>query len=373
MTTARGLLNAVLIFVGGAGVHFLYSSLVSSRKKIEPVSSVLCFLSDKLRVDPFAQIDGIQFTKENVPPALYTTYLQIESERRARLEQLARIIAVNIDSASVHEDKSKSKNSGATSSAPRKSITESDAREFFEKNRASFPGASFESVNKLIQNLLEKRENDFRINLQIQKLASENRFQVLAPMACGGKIPIPYSNSMPARGNTTADLSLVYVFNYECRLCRQHAHDLLKYVNENLSDVRLWLMPVPGKENTRQYNFAAALHCAFSLDSANVFEFHKKLLDAPVMPEKDNGGKEAVLTIAKTTGYNTSTFGECLIGGAAKSELKRYEDFATKYQVDGSIPRYFINSRGIEPSTEINIVERLKFLIEERDRLKDLL
>ena len=363
---AAKILAAVLI---GAGLHHVIQSHLSSKKKIEPYSNALCFLDPKYQSLPLAQIDGKKITKDAVPPDLYASYIYAESEAFKIFRQITREIAARVkrsEAASQNKDPLK-----ASELKPIETVAIPDqiAKDYFEANKGSFSGLKYEQVASLIKELLQKKENEARLKSEMDLLESNKRFEILAPMPCGGKVEIPYSNALPANGNTTVNFNVLYAFNYDCTMCRQEIYELKQFLAENMSQMRLWLMPIPGKKGTRTHHYAAALQCSHTLNSAKLMDFHLDILTNPSASEKDKDGNYEVLKVAEKHGYKADTFKKCLESASTEAELKKYQDFADRFKFDGTNPQYFLNERGMETLDEKNFVARLKFMLEEQDKL----
>ena len=362
--------------VGGLATALVFSVMQRRAPAAIPLSPVLCFLNKDHQASPFAQFDGQLFSRENLPPDMYSSFLAIEADNRLRLTELAKRMAVRVDDqkAQMRADgksvKPDTANTKAESSL--KKITIEDARVYFEQNKASFPNVAFSKVEKLIVDMLQQRENSLHLSSKIGQFEKENRFHMLHPTPCGGKITAPYSNQLPARGNTTADLQLLYVFSYDCSQCRLSTDELMDVVNQNLASMRLWLLPVAGREGTRNFAFSSAFQCVYDLEPSQIMNFNKILMAAP-MTGSEKDVTESVLSEAKAAGINAEKVASCMKGKQVRERLEQYQKFAELYGMDGSNPRYFLNERGMDPNIGSDIVNMMRLIFSERDRLKNYL
>lgn len=364
---------ATCTIAGAALSATAYHFIAKSRAKPEPVSTALCFLQDKIPAKAFAQIDGTLVSKENLPPDLYNSYLQVEADTQLRYQELAKQLAVRMDAQGSANGKVDPKLAPALDRVVGEKVSDETVKKYFDQNRNAFPNVPFDKVKDLIKNMLQRQESDFIIKSKLSGMEKENRFHILYPMPCGGKVDVPYSNTLPGRGNTTGKVSLLYTFNYNCPQCRQMGFELNEFLNQNLASMRLWFLPVPGKPGTRAYNFAAGLQCAFQLDSANVIAFHKTVMDAPFYSENQNDGRKEIVEIAQKSGLDAKKFAQCLDTPETAKTLAEYQKFADTYKIDGSAPRYFLNGRGMDPNLGINLLKTLKTVLSEANRLQKLL
>jgi hypothetical protein len=341
----------------------------------ENISPAICYLQPNFPARSFAQVDGLLLNRETLPADLYNDLIRIEADSRARYESLAKQMAVRLDALGSAEKQVDPKTAPPIDSIVTPTASDSDAKKYFDSNPSSFPGVSFEKVKNLLKNMLGKQNADFVIQSKMSSIEKANRFHLLYPIPCGGKVDVPYSNTLPGRGSTTGNISLLYVFNYDCPQCRYQARDLDTFLNQNLASMRLWLMPVPGKEQSASWNFAAGLQCAFTQEAAKFMDFHKGALEVRL---SDSGlfgalGKNSVLEVAEAAGYERKNFEECLTSKDTVEKLHQYRDFSNKYKTEGSPPMYFLNGRGMDPGLATGLVPTLKTILEESERLKNQL
>lgn len=367
---------SLFALTGGLSVLFFQKLAQKDAKAPAPLSPALCFLQTAQDPKPIAQFDGKLISRETIPPDLYTAFLQIQVESSARLQELARKIALRMydqKSNSTQGDGERVPGVANVAESPGPiTITGEQAREYFEQNKSSFPGVTFDKVEKLIIGLLQKRENSLYEKSRIAQLENENRFHMLHSMPCGGKITPPYDNSLPARGNTTADLHLLYAFSFNCSQCRQANYELMKFVSQNVSKMRLWFLPVPGREGTRNYSFSSAFQCAFELAPSQIMDFNRILMEAPIIGS-ENDVMPQILKETETIGISAEKLQACMNSPKLKERLNKYQLFADSYGIEGDNPRYFLNERGMAPNIGVDVVKTLKLVFSERDRLKNVI
>lgn len=341
-------------------------------KKPVLFSQALCFLKEAGKDTPIAQFDNIPFSKENLPKDLYTSYLQIETEYFKRLTDIGRQMALRMD-AMTSEKGRRPEDAPSLEEVLKKKVTEKEALDFYTSNPKAFAGAPFEKVKDLIRDMLQNREDRFIINSKIQAMEKENRFHILAQAPCGAKTQIPYSNTLPGRGNTTAKMNLLVTFNFECSQCRATAKELSQFSDQNLNQLRLWFMPVPGNESSRNFQFAKLFQCAFVNSPASITSFYEKMFDLPYARSEQSEGQNELLELATKAGLARTKADQCLSDPEIAKALRDYSEFAKNHQIDGQIPRYFLNERGMAPDLGIDLVKTLKTVLSERERLKDIL
>jgi protein-disulfide isomerase len=362
----------IFAIVGASSAATFFLMRENWNKSRFPVSNALCFLKETGEERPIAQFDNIPISKENLPADLYTTYLQIETENYKRLSEIARQMALRMD-AMTAEERRRPADAPAFRKVLKKEVTEQDALEFYKANPKAFAGAPFEKVSTLVRDMLQNREDDLLLSSKIQTMEKENRFHMLTPAPCGAKTKVPYSNTLPGRGNTTAQMNLLVTFNFDCSQCRATAKELVQFNSQNLEKLRVWYMPIPGERDSRNTQFARLFQCAFNQSPSSIADFYEKIYDLPFARSAASDGHKELLELAVKAGLDRSKAETCMNDPKIAQALEVYSQFATDHQMGGETPRYFLNERGMAPDVGIGIVKVMKNILSERERLKDVL
>ena len=373
MLSASTLSKILASALVGSGLTYAIMSSVSQRKKVEPVSAALCFIKDNFKSELIAQVDGKLINRESVPPDLYFSHIQAEAEARARLTLLARQISARIDTSPQGAQKTGLVKPQDLKARSNFEISKNAARDYFQNNKNAFPGAPFEKVEKMISDLLQKREDEFRLKNEIDALEAQNRFHILAPLACGGKVDIPYSNDLPARGNTEAKFHILYAFSYDCQVCRNDLPEIRRFISRNQANMRFWFLPVPGQQGSTTYQFATALQCAHSIKTGDMLGLHEELLSVRRTSDGGDSGNQNISKLAEKFGYKADEFKKCIENQKTKDQIELYRGFASRFKIAGASPAYFVNGRGMETNLDKGFIHRVKFILDERERLKELL
>lgn len=349
-----------------AGFYFLQKKGADDRR---PLALASCFLQDNTSSAPFVEIDGVQIGRENIPPDLYTSYIEIEAERRAKTEEIARQLAVRMDAKGSAAQKVDTRFLPPLTEVLGAQNHEAEAKAYYEQNAAAFQGVPFENAVNSIKAMIQKRDIDTLLRNKMAEIEKQKRFRMLEPLPCGGKVNVPYANSLPGQGTTTGNLNLLYAFNYDCSACRQQAPELEEFLNQNMSLVRFWFLPIPGTSKTsRSHLFAVALQCAFEQSPASITVFHKELMSLPYhSPEQSNGENDAIL-VAKKLNLDSDKISKCMASQSTMETISEYQKFADTFQIDGAMPRYFLNGRGMDPNLGMEIINVMKSIITAHNR-----
>jgi protein-disulfide isomerase len=361
----------MLLGAGAATAFFLTKEKWKTENAL--ISNALCFLKDAPETKPIAQFENIPLTKENLPADLYTAYLDIENENYKRMEDLGRQMALRLDAMGTTQGKRDPRNAPPLSDVLKKGITDQDTLEFYNNNPKPFAGAKYEQVKDLIKNMLQNRQDKLLVQSKIQSMEKDNRFHMLLSAPCGAETNIPYSNTLPGRGNTTAKMNLLVTFNFDCSQCRAVANELKQFSNQNLDKFRLWLMPVPGAQGSRNYHFAALFQCAFENDPANIVTFYEKIFDLPFARDPKSDGRKELVELAGKSGLDSAKAEKCLNDKGIEKTLASYSKMAAEHQIDGQTPRYFLNERGMAPDLGVDLIKTMKVVLSERERLREAL
>jgi len=373
MSTPQTIKYGIAILFGAAIATAITLQLIPTKQKSKIVSPASCFLDESTSFNPIGQIDNILIHTENIPPDLYLSMLRIESDAKQRKDEITRQIAVRAASRQQQTASQELTELPELNTLLETAITDEDVKEYFNQNTNAFPGVEFEKVSNLIRKVLEKREIDLLLASKQDELTKENRLNYLSPIPCGGKIKIPYGNNLPGRGKPGANFRLLYSFSLDCSQCRADVDRFTKFIEQNMHKMRLWMMPHPGAKDSKNEHFAAAFHCAFQDRPENIMAFYKKALYSPLISDNQVNVQSEVEKLAINAGANPEQLKQCMTAAETKKTVDEHRQFLTKFGVNHQQPQYFLNERGMNPDIGLGLIDTLKIVMNESQRLEKVL
>jgi protein-disulfide isomerase len=348
-----------------AGVMFFVG-----KSSLDSEGRFACFLSGTESERVLAVVDGEKISTANLPADMQQAFLQAESEHIRRLSEISEEVAVRFSLA-----KEQKKAGSVEETPPLKElmdalVKDTDVREFFEKNKQSFPKMEFAQVEPMLRKHLEQQKQTTFVKQRLQILKSENNLVSKLPHPCGASLPAEAPKGSFVRG-TGNKIQLVVLTDYQCGPCRYVKTLLDRVVEKNGDKIQIVSVLSPGAEGSSSDYLVRGAFCARQQGNAEKFASYDNL--AYFTPVKyDNMGKvqesgaasAVALETAKRAGLDAAEFEKCLNSQEAISFGAQNRDYLAKVKTE-QMPAFFLNEKRMALPSQLNVDEILTEVIKE--------
>jgi predicted DsbA family dithiol-disulfide isomerase len=224
--------------------------------------------------------------------------------------------------------------------------TEAEARAFYDANKARIK-QPYEEVAPKVREYLAKQRNQAATRSFYDELRTKHGIR-----STWG----PYRESVaaigPARGRSTAPVTIVEFGDFQCPYCKESESSLRTLMVRYPQDVRLVFRNLPLTQIHPNAKIAAeAALCAER--QGKFWEMHDALYD-------DQGGLnlDALQSTAARLGLNTDRFSACIADGSTSPSLDLDAKAAQDLGLQGT-PYFFINGRPIDGDVPIEKFESI--------------
>ncbi len=212
-------------------------------------------------------------------------------------------------------------------------ITASEAKAFYDANKARFGSTPEDAAIRQIQEGLGRQRRSERRSAFARELRAKYPVRVLLEPF---RVPVEVGGA-PARGNPNAPVTVVEFSDFQCPFCVR-ARPVVTRVREAYGDKVRWVFrhfPLEFHELAQKAGEAAA--CAG--EQGKFWEMHDRLWAS------DGKLQVAELKVqAAAIGLEAAAFDGCLDSGREAGVLKRDEEAGASYGVSGT-PAFFVNGR----------------------------
>jgi protein-disulfide isomerase len=215
-------------------------------------------------------------------------------------------------------------------------VTDADADEFYDANRARLQGTKEQLRERIRDHLRSTRLAEQRDRV-VASLRSRATVRVRPDGAPVSRITVAL-DGVPARGPAAAPVTIVEFSDFHCPFCKQ-AQALLAELRTRYTDrVRLVYKHLPlDRLHPTARRAAEASECAN--DQAKFWEYHDRLFAG-----EPDGSPEKLRGLAQDLGLDVAAFGRCLDAGTHRARVQRDVDEAERLGITFT-PAFFVNGR----------------------------
>lgn len=284
---------------------------------------------------PVAEINGVPITEKELNEKIGDRLTRIKSQVfdiqrqgiNAIINEKVLEDAAKKDGTSVQELLKKNVNDKVGE------ITDAEAKDFYEKNKARFRDRTYDQLKDNIKRQLFAQKSAVFRNNYLDRLKEDAKIKVFLTRPT---IDVSVDDD-PMLGKKDAPVTIIEFTDYQCPFCGR-ARPTVKQIVETYGDkVHYVLRDFPLNFHPQAQKAAEAAQCAGEQDKywdySNILWQNQRALDIPNLKK-----------YAKQVGLDQKKFDECLDSGKMSPEVQKDLADGSKAGVTGT-PSFFINGQ----------------------------
>ncbi|WP_186645821.1 DsbA family protein [Fluviispira vulneris] len=246
---------------------------------------------------------------------------------------------------------------------PLQSVTEIDARTFYDQNVAKwglsfFGGKSYEEIkDQLLQQMKHEKAREL-LATKIKEFEDSGRIKVLlkAPTAPPVKLNL---SGFPVRGNANSSKVLVVVADYLCTHCRESEEALEKIYQEFSNKVKFVHVSYPLAPQGLSGALARGAYCATEQGEKEFWDYQKAAfaipfakMQPPSLMEPEKAFNLETIELAKSVKLNVEKFSTCLESENARKYIDIVRNQFNENVGFSGTPAFYLNGSLIQVSPQ---------------------
>jgi protein-disulfide isomerase len=342
---------------GEEGQKFVTSLRAAAQiKMLTPAPTPPASIAERARV--FATVNGAPVTsamiEDALKPTIYNAQMQIYSLRREQLDR-------RINDLLIEQEASKRRTTSrdlfvAEVESKVRPVTDDDAREFYDANRAQINGDFAKKKEEIKKFMTEQRTN-----VLASVFADQLRGSAAVQTFLNEPLPPSYqiaTDDQPTRGNVNAPVTLVEFSDFQCPSCSAMQPYIDQLMDEFGDRVRLVVRDFPLKMHANAEKAAEAAEAARA--QGKYWEYARLLY-----------ANQSALDVAKLKAYASQLgldrrrFDAMLDSGQLAKKVLDDASEGARLGVN-STPSFFVNGRPVEERTYVGLKAAIEAALAEK-------
>jgi protein-disulfide isomerase len=342
------LLVSVLALALGTGLGFFLATPTSSPNGPGPLSEVntgSCSAGGEENT-PLIQLAGTKFFNSDLPTKYRSELFEAGSESYQKKAAHLKEFAIRYLGAKKKNGKVDLENlPPLVEVLPMKSPSDSEIKEFYEKNRGRLPNVAFDKLKGQISNFLAQQGMGDAFQELVKEYEEDGDLVVLLPKPIAPQVSLQLED-LPRMGNPKAKLVLVEASDYLCGHCQQIQPEVKKVIEKYEDDLLFVQANFSLRPQGKSGVFARAAYCA---QKQNKFwKFHKEAFEyaSDHVHKPGTSPEDEATKVAKESGLDLKEFTPCLKSRTASNFVEKTNRMLSGVGVHGT-PTFFLNNRKI--------------------------